>query len=87
MLGCRHNIVQIRGRKLIRIPLKRGEKILLRPKSRHDGQSETWLSNVALIHFILQRQQAHHVASGVLGEYELPHHNDSSHFSRCGELC
>lgn len=59
---------------------------MLRPKSHHDGQSETLLANVALIHFILQRQQAHHVASGVLGEYELPHHNDSSHFSCCGEL-
>lgn len=86
MLSCRHNILQTSGRKLIRIPLKRGEKILLRPKSHHDGQSGTLLANVALIHFILQRQQAHHVASGVLGEYELPHHNDSSHFSRCGEL-
>lgn len=60
---------------------------MLRLRSHHDGQSETLLANVALIHFVLQRQQAHHVASGVFGEYELPHHNDSSHFSRCGELC
>lgn len=59
---------------------------MLRHKSHHDGQSETSLANAALIHFILQRQQAHHVASRVPGEYELPHHNDSSHFSHCGEL-
>lgn len=57
-----------------------------RPKLHRDGQSEALMANVALIHFILQRQQADHAAPRVLGEYELPHHDDSSHFSCCGEL-
>lgn len=58
-----------------------------RPKLHHGDQSETLLANVALINFILQRQQADHAAPRVLGEYELPHHNDCSHFSCCRELC
>lgn len=78
--------MQAWGRKLIRIPLKRGENISPRPKSHHDSQGKTLLANVALINFILQRQQADHVAPRVLGEHELPHNNDSSHFSCGGEL-
>lgn len=56
------------------------------PKSYPDSQSEAWRTNAALIHFVRQRQQAHHAAAGVPGERELSHHHDRAHLGRRRQL-